>query len=29
VGNRAQIETVYAAFKTAVADALAAFEEFK
>jgi hypothetical protein len=29
VGNRAQIEAVYVAFKTAVADALAAFEEFK
>ena len=29
VGNRAQIEAVYAAFKTAVADALAAFGEFR
>jgi hypothetical protein len=29
VGNRAQIEAVYAAFKTAVADALVAFGEFR
>jgi hypothetical protein len=29
VGNRGQIEAVYAAFKAAVADALAAFGEFK
>jgi hypothetical protein len=29
VGNRAQIEAVYSAFKTAVADALAAFGEFR
>jgi len=29
VGNRTQIEAVYAAFKTAVADALAAFGEFR
>jgi hypothetical protein len=29
VGNRAQIEAVYAAFKAAVADALAAFGEFR
>jgi hypothetical protein len=29
VGNRAQIEAVYAAFKTAVADTLAAFGEFR
>jgi hypothetical protein len=29
VGNRAQIEAVYAAFKGAVADALAAFGEFR
>jgi hypothetical protein len=27
VGNRAQIEAVYAAFKTAISDALAAFGE--
>jgi hypothetical protein len=29
VGNRGQIEAVYAAFKAAVADALAAFSEFR
>ncbi len=29
VGNRGQIEAVYAAFKAAVADALAAFGEFR
>ena len=29
VGNRAQIEAVYAAFQAAVADALAAFGEFR
>jgi hypothetical protein len=29
VGNRAHIETVYAAFRNAVADALAAFGEFR
>jgi hypothetical protein len=29
VGNRAQIEAVYAAFKAAVADALSAFGEFR
>jgi hypothetical protein len=29
VGNRAQIEAVYAAFKAAVADALTAFGEFR
>jgi hypothetical protein len=29
VGNRAQIEAVHAAFRTAVADALAAFGEFR
>jgi hypothetical protein len=29
VGNRAQIEAVYAAFQTAVADTLAVFAEFR